>query len=76
MPDTDLPASAAPISAGHAIRRDGVADAISDLIAALKAEALDGDFERTTGYLRKAQDMQARWADGRPSHGPRSGKEG
>jgi hypothetical protein len=48
-----------------------VTEAFAALIAALKAEAVSGDFDRTTAYLRRAQDMAARWENGAPAFTPR-----
>jgi len=48
--------------------------AFSALIEALAAAALEpgADFERVAAFRRKVIDLAARYADGRPAHGPRS----
>lgn len=52
------------------------ADAFAALIAALKAEAVSGDFERTTGFLHRIQNLEARWTSGQTAHTPRTTKAG
>ena len=51
-----------------------VSAALAALITALKTDAVSGDFDRVTGFLRRAQDMQRRWGDDQPAHTPRGGK--
>lgn len=54
---------------------DPVAIAMNALISALKTAAVNGDFERTTGFLRKVQDMHTRWTGNQPAHTPRTKKD-
>ena len=73
VPDTMIDTRVAPTVA--ASTGSPVAAALAALIKALKVEAVDGDFTRTTGFLRRAEDMAQRWQDGRPAHTPRTKAE-
>jgi hypothetical protein len=63
-----------PLTTTEPLTTSTVATALASLIKALKVEAVDGDFARTTGFLRRAEDMAQRWQDGRPAHTPRAAK--
>lgn len=46
--------------------------AFEALVSALKAAAVERDFDRTAGFLRQIQTLEARWAAGEPAHTVRS----